>query len=153
MSKKVSRKIKFMIYIACTLWIVVFAQIIVTRIFVSQTDVTQAFARNQLVVEEGSSDMQNICREGGWIMGKIPGRLSTEEKRKIADDIFGYEGGTRLSEYTDRGYYVAYGYTNGIGLVKKVNGRTINMNIAVTYDENEDKTVVYFGVPFYNGEF
>lgn len=153
MSKKVSRKIKFMIYIACTLWIVVFAQIIVTRILVSRTDMTQAFARNQLVVEEGSSDIRDICREGGWIMGKIPGRLSTEEKRKIADDIFGYEGGARLSEYTDRGFYVAYGFTNGIGLVKKVNGKTINMNIAVTYDENEDKTVVYFGVPIYNGEF
>lgn len=153
MSGKMSKKVKFMIYVACTLWIVVFAQIAVTRIFVRQTDVTQAFARNQLVVEEGSSDMREICRKGGWIMGKIPGRLSTEERRKIADNIFGYEGGTRLSEYSERGYYVAYGFTSGIQLIKKVNGKTINMNVAVTYDENEDKTIVYFGVPIYNGDF
>lgn len=153
MSGKMSKKIKFMIYAACTLWIVVFAQIVVTRIFVSQRDVTQAFARNQLVVEEGSSDMRDICQKGGWIMGKIPGRLSTEERRRIADHIFEYEGGARLSEYSERGYYVAYGFTSGIQLIKNVNGKTINMNVAVTYDENEDKTIVYFGVPIYNGDF
>ncbi len=48
---------------------------------------------------------------------------------------------------------MAYGFTSGIQLVKKVNGKTINMNVAVTYDENEDKTIVYFGVPIYNGDF
>lgn len=148
-----SKKVKFIIYVACTLWIVVFAQIMVTKIAVGRSDVTQAFARNQLVVEEGSGGFREICQQGGWVKGKISGKLTKEEKRKIADSIFGYEGGTRLSEHAADGFYVAYGFTSGINLVKKVNGKTINMNIAITYDENEDKSVVYFGVPVFNGDF
>lgn len=151
--EKMSKKVKLMIYVACTLWIVVFAQIVITKIFVSRSNVAQAFARNQLVIEEGSGGIRDICRQGGWVRGKISGKLSKEEKRKIADNIFGYEGGSRLSEYTEDGYYVAYGFTSGISLMKRVNGKTINMNIVITYDENEDKSVVYFGVPIFNGDF
>ena len=148
-----SKKVKLMIYVACTLWIEVFAQIIVTKVFVSQSDVTQAFARNQLVVTEGSASIPDICQEGGWVMGKFPGQLNTEQRRRIADNIFGYEGGTRLFEYTEGGYYVAYGFTSGIEKIKKVNGKTINMNIAITYDETEDKSLVYFGIPIFNRDF
>lgn len=148
-----SKKIKLMIYIACTLWIAAFVQIIVTKAFVSRSDVTQAFARNQLVVEEGSTPFESICQEGGWVKGNIPGKLSYEEQQQIADNIFGYEGGSRLYEYTDGGYYVAYGFTSGISKLKKVNGKTINMNIAISYDETRDKSVVYFGVPIFNGDF
>lgn len=147
------RKVKIMIYVACTLWIAVFAQIAVTKVMVGRSDVTQAFARNQLAVSEGSVRIQDINREGGWIRGEIPGRLSVEEKRKITDDIFGYEGGSRLYEYAEDGYYVAYGFTSGIDQIKRVNGRTINMNIAISYNENEDKSIVFFGVPIFNGEF
>lgn len=56
-------------------------------------------------------------------------------------------------EQETKGYYVAYGYTNGINMVKRVNGKMINMNVAITYDENEDKSVVYFGVPILNQDF
>lgn len=148
-----SKKIKLMIYIACILWIATFVQILLTRVFVSRSDVTQAFARNQLVVEEGSTRVEDICQEGGWVKGNIPGKLSYEEQQRIADNIFGYEGGSRLYEYTEAGYYVAYGFTSGISEIKKVNGKTINMNIAIAYDETRDKSVVYFGVPIFNGDF
>lgn len=149
-----SKKVRRMIYVACTLWIAVFAQIAVTKLCVRQGDVTQAFARNQLAVTEGSSSqIRDICRDGGWIMGTIPGRLTDAERRRIADSIFGYEGGSRVSEHTQGGYYVAYGFTSGIDLIKRVNGKTINMNIAISYDENEGKSNIYFGVPIYNGDF
>lgn len=148
-----SKKIKLMIYIACTLWIAAFVQIVITKVFVSRSDVTQAFARNQLVIEEGSAPFRDICREGGWVKGNIPGKLSYEERQRIADNIFGYEGGSRLYESAENGYYVAYGFTSGINWLKKVNGRTINMNIAISYDETQDKSIVYFGVPVFNGDF
>ncbi len=147
------RKIKIMIYAACVLWIVVFAQILITRVYVQRNDVTQAFARNQLVVEKSSTQIREVCREGGWILGRIPGKLDGDQMRRIADGIFGYEGGSCLYDYNEGHYYVAYGFTNGIDLRKKVNGRTVNMNIAITYDENEDESLVYFGVPFINGDF
>lgn len=153
MEIKMSKKIKAMIYIACTLWLVVFAQIIVTKAYVRQTDVTQAFARNQLAIEAGSEECREIGQKSGWVMGKIAGRLSEEKCREIADNLFGYEGGSRLSEHVETRYYVAYGFSNGISFARKVNGQTINMSVSITYDESEDKSLVYFGVPFVNVEF
>lgn len=77
-----SRKIKIMISVVCTLWIVVFAQIILTKAYVKRNDMTQAFARNQLAIAAQSGELPEICQEGGWVMGKLPGKLSTEEKKR-----------------------------------------------------------------------
>lgn len=148
-----SKKIKIFIYVVCTLWIVVFAQIMLTKVFVKGSSVTQAFARNQLMVEQSSEKVQEICQKGGWIMGTIPGKIDLEEKQRLAGELFGYEGGACLFEEETPGYYIAYGYTSGIDLVRVVNGKRINMNVAVTYDEEEDKSRVYFGVPFLNLDF
>ena len=48
---------------------------------------------------------------------------------------------------------MAYGYTHGIDQIKRINGKTINMNVAITYNEQEDKSLVYFGVPILNMDF
>lgn len=141
------KRIKITIYLVCTLWIVVFAQILITRVYVRKNDVTQAFARNQLAIQEQSFKGNIISTEGGWIMGTVAGRLSQEEKRKMAESIFNYEGGGGLDEHSEDGFYVAYGFSSGIDVTREINGRRINMNVAITYDETEDKTIVYFGVP------
>lgn len=146
-------KMKRMIYIVCILWVVVFAQMITTRLYVQKQDVTQAFARNQLVVEQSSTSIRNVCRSGGTVKGTIPGQLTRAEKQEIVENMYGYEGGTCLYEKESEGYYVSYGFTNGIPLTKKVSGLNINMNIAITYDENEDKSIVYFGVPIIQGDY
>jgi hypothetical protein len=148
-----SKKIKTMIYFVSILWIVVFAQVIITKIYVKNNDVTQAFARNQLTIFEQSGELSEISQDGGWMMGKMAGKLSEEEKEKLADTLFAYEGGKSLFQNENGQYYVAYGYTNGIDILKKVNGKTINMNLAITYDEQEDKTMVYFGVPVLDVDF
>ncbi len=148
-----SKKIKGMIYIVCTLWMVVFAQIIITKVYVQKNDVTQAFARNQLVVEESSTPVQDVCQKGGVLKGTISGKLTTAQKHQIVQNMFGYEGGNCLYEKETDGYYVAYGFTSGIPMLKQVAGMNINMNIAITYDETEDKSVVYFGVPVIRGDF
>lgn len=147
------KKVKRMIYIVCMLWVVVFAQMITTRLYVQKQDVTQAFARNQLVIEQSSTSIRNVCRSGGTLKGTIPGRLTKEEKQEIVASMYGYEGGRCLYEKESEGYYVSYGFTNGIPLTKKVGGMNINMNIAITYDEKEDKSIVYFGVPIIQGDY
>ncbi len=148
-----SKKIKGMIYIVCTLWVVVFAQIIITKVYVQKHDVTQAFARNQLVVEESSIAVKDVCQKGGMMKGTIPGKLTSEQKQQIVKNMFGYEGGSCLYEKENDGYYVAYGFTSGIPMLKQVAGMNINMNIAITYDETKDKSIVYFGVPVIRGDF
>ncbi len=147
------KKIKTLIYIVCTLWIAAFAQILITRFAVEKNDMVQAFARNQLVVREQNRTLENIGREGGWIRGEIPGKLTEEKKQELAHDLFGYEGGACLYEKETGSYYVAYGYSSGIDFRKQVGGETINMNIAITYDEEQDKSNIYFAVPLLNQDF
>ncbi len=108
MRGKMSKKIKFMIYVACTLWIVVFAQIAVTRIFVSQTDVTQAFARNQLVVEEGSSNMTSSWKSlatHGFFMRRWEKYPAAFRQRK--------GGGSRIIFLDTRGGHVCQNILKG----------------------------------------
>lgn len=57
------------------------------------------------------------------------------------------------SQADDADYYVAYGYTMGIDKVKVVNGRKINLNVAMSYDEKEQVTRVIVGTPLINSDF
>ena len=47
----------------------------------------------------------------------------------------------------------AYGYTTGIKKYKTINGKRINMNVAVSYDEKKDVTNVIFGSPIVNSDY
>lgn len=155
------RKFRVAVFAAAVLWLIVLVQIITTRIYVSQTGFAQAFARNQVTVLQEESQQQNadsrnaengnICTEG-----VIPGRLTAEEMEQLAQDLFRSLGGGRVFSgrpYGKQNYYVAYGYTTGLSVNKKVNGKRINMNVAISYDEKKNVTNVILGSPIVNTDF
>lgn len=148
-----SRKLIIVIGFTGMLWLVVLAQTALTKVYVKNDSATEAFARNQLVVVDGSDSMKELFQKGGWIQGELSGKLSDEERQALAKRIFGMEGGMSRMEQTTKDYYVAYGYSQGIPFNKKVNGTRFNMNVAITYDEIENKTVVSLGVPLLNLDF
>lgn len=141
------------------LWLVVLVQTVITRLYVSRTAFEQAFARNQIAVEKDSAadtDARNVrvgnqCREG-----VISGKLGQEEKYKLAQDIFRDFGGEVVMSSVgeqDENYFVAYGYTRGGKKNKNVNGRAVNLTVAISYDEGEDKTHIVLGTPLINSDF
>lgn len=154
-----TKKFKCVAAAAALLWAVVLIQIIVTRFFVSHTDFTQAFARNSVSVsssQEASADSKNEKQGNVCTEGVVAGKLSRDQQEALAEDLFNsMGGGTVLSGRSTFGsdYFVAYGYTNGIKKVKKINGKNINMTVAISYDETEDVTRVVMGTPLVNSDF
>lgn len=151
------QKFKIAVTVAALLWMIVFVQILVTRFYVSHTNFTQAFARNQVTVETSENiDSRNIKEGNTCTEGLIRGKLSNDEKEKLAENLFRTMGGGEVmagSMNNGNNYYVAYGYTSGIKKVKRVNGRRINLNVAISYDEEKDITNVIMGTPLVNSDF
>ena len=147
------RKIKLALICMCLCWIVAFVQLAMTRFYLSHNDATQAFARNQLILESDASSFQNLSEEGGLIKGRLSGRLTSDQKEKLASRLFHVWGGALKNTHQTSDYYVAYGYTSGIAFCKKINGQRINLNLAITYDEISDETTVYLGVPLLKTDF
>lgn len=147
------QKIKFSIFCMSFCWIIVFVQFAMTRFYLAHNDAAQAFARNQLVVENGHGDLQNLSEKGGIVKGHLSGRISAEQKEHLASHLFHSWGGAVKSTHQTSGYYVAYGYTSGITFYKKINGQKINLNLAIAYDEISDETTVYLGIPLLNSDF
>ncbi len=167
-------KFKCAIGAAAVLWAIVLLQILLTRWHVSHNDFTQAFARNQVTVtvSESEKDSRNT-KEGNDIReGEVSGKLSDKAKRELAESLFRQMGGgvvldssetpfvgfkKMAADFYDTGKlkqsYVAYGYTNGIDTVRKVNGKSINLTVAMNYDEEKDVTHIIMGSPLVNSDF
>ncbi len=148
-------KFKIIATFALALWLVVFIQIAMTRLFVSQTDFTEAFTRNQVSVTGTDTDSRNQREGNTCVKGQVRGKLTRDEMRELASGLFRTMGGVRVMEsepYLSDGYYMAYGFSNGFDTVKKVNGRRINMNIAMSYDEEQNCTNIIMGAPLVNSD-
>lgn len=152
-------KFKIIAWSAVVLWLVVLMQTVVTRLYVSQTAFEQAFARNRIAVEKSSAadaDARNVragnqCREG-----VIGGRLTQDSKRELAQDMFRDFGGELVMSSVgeeDENYFVAYGYTRGIKKNKNVNGKAVNLTVAISYEEEKNVTRVVMGTPLVNSDF
>lgn len=137
----------------CLCWIVAFAQLAMTRFYLAHNDATQAFARNQLIVESSADSFQNLSQKGTPIKGHLSGKLSSDEKEALTSRLFHAWGGTLKDAHQTSDYYVAYGYTSGISSYQKINGQKINLNLAITYDEISDETTVYLGIPILKTDF
>lgn len=146
-------KIKCAIVCMILCWSIALVQLAMTRFYVSHNDVTQAFARNQLVLDSTSTKLPELSQKGGMIKGHLSGSLSLEQQEQLASRLFHAWGGTIQSEQTTENYYVAYGYTSGISFYKKINGQKINLNLAITYNEISDETTVYLGIPLLKTDF
>lgn len=151
-------KFKIILTTLVLLWVIALVQSIITRVYVSNNSFTQAFARNQILEtekEEAATDTRNteegnLCKEG-----IVAGRLSKEKTKQMAENIFREFGGIEVmsSDVENEDYYVAYGYTTGIDTVKIVNGKKINLNVAISYDETEQLTRIVVGTPLINSDF
>lgn len=152
-------KFKIVAWSAVVLWLVVLMQTVITRLYVSQNAFEQAFARNQIAVEKDTGaekDARNIkmgnqCREGD-----LPGKLTQEAMYELAQELFRDFGGEVVMSSlaaTGDNYFVAYGYTRGIEKSKKVNGKSVNLTVALSYDEEKNVTHVVMGTPLVNSDF
>ena len=155
------RKFRIIIFLVAALWLVALVQILITRFYVSHTSFTQAFARNQVEVitdetRQQEKDLRNRAQKNQCVVGSVDGKLSESERAGLVRKLFGEFGGVAVSDGSESifsDYYVAYGYTTGIKNSRKIGGRRINLNVAISYDEEKNKTKIYMGSPLINTDF
>ena len=87
------RKLKLAIFCMCLCWIVAFVQFAMTRFYLSHNDATQAFARNQLILESDVDSFQNLSQKGGQIKGHLSGEMTSSQKEQLASRLFHVWGG------------------------------------------------------------
>lgn len=155
------KKILRMVWAAVIVWAVALIQIVTTKCYVKKIDMTQAFARNRLVIEKEETennaayDTRNTEENNACVQAYKAGKLSNSEMEKTAESLFRTMGGATVMNHREsgeNGYYIAYGYTNGLDTCKKINGHKINMNVAIRYDETKGRTCVTMGTPLINND-
>ena len=81
------------------------------------------------------------------IMGEKPGRLSSLEKQEITRELFRNISAKEREQFITNDIYSIYGHTPIIKEYIVSNNKRINVDIALTYSEAQDKTYLYLATP------
>ena len=81
------------------------------------------------------------------LVGSIEGTLNSTEKNELADGLLDRLGAKVVTENRDNDIFTIYAYSKGAGSYITIGGNKINMNIAIGYDEEQDRTKVYLASP------
>ena len=104
-------------------------------------------------IEETMKDYPAEAKVSMNLSGTYAGMLSLEEKNRIADRIISTTRAKVVSECREENSFNIYGYTSVIDEYQTVQGQKINLNVVLTYDETEDKTILYVSTPFMNQDY
>lgn len=81
------------------------------------------------------------------LVGSIEGALNSTEKNELVDGLLDRLGAKVVAENRDSDIFTIYAYSKGAGSYITIGGNKINMNIAIGYDEEQDRTKVYLASP------
>ena len=88
-----------------------------------------------------------------YLKGSIAGELTQKDKVEMIDSVFDdLEARVVLSNTLDTTYNV-YGYTKNEKSYVYQMGEKVNVNMAISYDENENMTYIHIASPFINKSF
>lgn len=85
--------------------------------------------------------------------GSYDGKLTEKQRDKNVQELLKNLQAKKVDSISSEGYYTLYAYTGLVDDFIKADGKRINLNIVVSYDEEEDKTVFYLATPILNDEF
>lgn len=85
--------------------------------------------------------------------GKCAGNLSKTQKNKITSDIIKNLSGKETDRVCTDDIYTVYGYSEYIPGEVRVDGRKTNFNLAFSYDENENVTILHISAPIITADY
>lgn len=88
-----------------------------------------------------------------YLKGKTPGMITEKRRKELVDSIFEELHASVVQEIDNENFYCIYGYTSQFDRVIYQNGRKINVNLAITYHEEEDMTYIHLAVPYISQSF
>ena len=90
----------------------------------------------------------NIC-----ITGSLEGKLKEEELESICAKVFEVTGAGGVEGIRDGGLISVSAFAPSIKDSVKVNGKDINLNIAIRYNSYEEKTYIWLATPIITTEY
>lgn len=81
------------------------------------------------------------------------GKLTLEEMNQIADSMIDNLRGKIIEEHRVEGLFTIYGFTGLLPEYIMDSKNKINIHVAITYNEEEDKTKVILATPIINGVY
>lgn len=88
-----------------------------------------------------------------YLKGKTAGSLTQSRRQEMVDSLLKKLSASVVQEIDNENYYCLYGYTNQFDRVIYQNGKKINVNLAITYNEEEDMTYLHLAVPYISQSF
>lgn len=98
-------------------------------------------------------DMKLSGRVSVNYRGKCSGNLSIEEKNNITFDIIQQLKGKIVDSKRTNDIFTVYGYTEYIGESMKINGKKANLNVAFSYNEEDNATEIYVSAPIISTDY
>lgn len=87
------------------------------------------------------------------LKGSYEGKLSLDEKDMVANRLLEILDAEIVSEYRTEELYTIYGYTSYVEEAIVNKNQKINVNVAINYDEAEEKTHLYLSSPVITGDY
>lgn len=88
-----------------------------------------------------------------YLLSQYPGKLSEAEKDAETRNFFETMDGVEVERVEFDGVTTVYGYSNGVDEYVYQDDSMVNINIAFTYDEEQDVTYIHRAVPFIDRSF
>ena len=99
------------------------------------------------------ADVGVAARTEYYIEERQKGQMDGAERASITEDFLRGMGARAVAEYEIEGAYMIYGYSDDIDEYVYQDDEKVNVNIAFSYDETEDVTRIYRGIPFVDRSF
>jgi len=106
------------------------------------------------MIHKGFKDLK-MMDESSYLQftGKYPGMLTLDSKNQIADNMIrGLRGHIAYENRADD-LYTVYAYSGGLTDYISVGESKVNIQVAMSYDEKKNETVVYLATPILNGSY
>ena len=87
------------------------------------------------------------------LVGSLEGALNSTEKNELADGLLDRLDAKVVAENRDSDIFTIYAYSKGAGSYITIGGSKINMNIAIGYDEEQNRTKVYLASPVNSADY
>ena len=87
------------------------------------------------------------------IVGAFDGRLDDAEMNDIASRVFKEAEAKKVEGMRDEKLISVSAYSPSIGESIKINGRKVNLNLAMRFNNNEDKTYIWLATPVITKEY
>lgn len=96
-----------------------------------------------------AKDYQSVMKFTGSYQGKLSGEEQQAKVKKLLSNL----QAKKVDSIKSSNYYTVYAYTGLVDDYIKANGKRININIAITYDEEHDKTEICLATPILNEDY